>query len=341
MLPVECKRIYDILTMLFGNSKQGSFSKSVDQYQFCCPWERDENGGIPDMKFNMEINFSIGKWHTWCCNHGGNISKLIKKWGNSELLKEYFTIINEIKESKYYNLDLFKDTEFSLYGINNNVILPPTFTKINIEKCKKNKLVDYLNERKITQDIIDKYNIGYTTWDEEQWQDRDRIIIPSYDSNGDLNFWVGRDFSGNKSKVKYKNCKVDKKEIIFQEGKILWSSDIWLVEGAIDCIYGNGNTVSLLGKTLTKDCKLYKSLNEKANANIVICLDGDVNDNEIKRIYNLLNKGRLYNKIWYVKLGTDELPWKDFGEAYQDGGKNNIIKIMKSRKQFSEIELLI
>lgn len=341
MLPIEVRQVYNILVSILGESKQGGFSTNETQYQFNCPWETVENGGTPDMKYNLEVSLSLGKFHTWCCNHGGTISRLIKRWGSSEMLSDYFSVIKDLKENKYYDLDLFKDNENTLFGITNNLTLPPTYTKINLEKCRKNKLVEYLKKRNITQDIIDFYNIGYTTWDEEKWQDRDRIIIPSYDCNGDLNYWVGRDFSGNPKKTKYKNCDVDKKKIIFQEEKIKWCADIWLCEGAIDCIYGNGNTVSLLGKSLTKDSELYKNLYNKANANVIICLDGDVDKTEIKRMYSLLNIGRLRNKIWYVELGSDTLPWKDFGEAYEQGGKQNMIKIFKNKKQFNEIELLV
>ena len=86
---------------------------------------------------------------------------------------------------------------------------------------------------------------------------------------------------------------------------------------------------------------LYSTLFEKANANIIIVLDGDTTDDEVKRIYRLLDKGRLRGKIRYIRLGTDELPWKDFGEAYEDGGKNSIIKCMKNVKTYTEIDLLI
>lgn len=341
MLPIELKRVYDILVLILGESKQGEFSTNVSQYQFDCPWEREENGGIPDGKKNCEVSFTKGKFHSWCCDNAGNISRLIKKWGTKELLNEYFNIIKEVKESRYYDLELFKDNGEDL-GYYNQLKLPLTFKKIDLKTCRKKKLLEYLEERKLTQDIIDFYNLGYTTWDEEDWQMKDRIIIPSYNSDGDLNFWVGRDFINNKQskKVKYKNCKADKNKIIFQEDKIQWNNDIILVEGALDGIYYY-NSIALLGKVLKKDHEIYKQLYEKANANIIICLDGDTEISETKRIYNLLNVGRLRNKIWYVRLNTDELPWKDFGEAYQEGGKENIIKIMKSKKQFSEIDLLI
>ena len=93
MLPVELRRVYDILRLILGESKQGDFNVNETQYQFNSPWITEENGGIPDGKYNLEISLSLGKYHDWSTENGGNISRLIKKWGTTELLKEYFNII--------------------------------------------------------------------------------------------------------------------------------------------------------------------------------------------------------------------------------------------------------
>lgn len=334
------QRIYNILVSLFGESKQGGYDKGFTQYQFNSPWAMEENDGVPDYKYNLEVSFSLGKFHEWKTDNGGNLSTLIKRWGGKSLLSEYYSIVKDLKESQYFNLDLFKDDGTFVFDDIQYVKLPKTFTKIDLNILKKKKLREYLNKRKITQDIIDFYNIGYTTWDEEEWQMKDRIIVPSYDSFGDLNYWVGRDFTDNKKKIKYKNCNADRKKIIFKEDKIQWDADIILVEGIFDGIYYH-NAIPLMGKVLTKDSELYKSLYEKANANITICLDSDTKIEETKRIYMLLDRGRLKNRIKYVRLGTDRLPYKDFGEAYEADGKIGIINIMRSTKKFSEIDLLI
>ena len=255
------------------------------------------------------------------------------------MLKDYYAAVKDIKESKYYNIGLFKDMAENAY-LNDYIKLPDTFTKIDLKTCRKKKLVEYLEKRHITQDIIDLHNIGYTTWDEEKWQMRDRIIIPSYDSAGDLNYWVGRDFSGNERKMKYWNSKNDKNEIVFQESLIQWDATIYLCEGAVDALYF-GNNLALLGKSLSKNTKIFQELYDKARANIVICLDGDTELKETKRIYNLLNIGRLRGKIRYIRLGADEIPYKDFGEIYEAEGKEGMIKAFRQAKEFSEIELLV
>lgn len=332
-------RIYNILTGFLGESKQGFFDNGTSQYQFNCPDCAEENGGMPDNKYNLEVNFALGKCHCWKCGYAGPISRLVRDYGGTEALKDYYATVKDIKESKYYNIGLFKDMAENAY-LNDYIKLPDTFTKIDLKTCRKRKLVEYLNKRRITQDIIDQHGIGYTTWDEEKWQMRDRIIIPSYDSAGDLNYWVGRDFSGHPKKMKYWNSKNDKNEIVFQESLIQWDTTIYLCEGALDCLY-YPNSIALLGKTLSKDTKIFQELYDRARANIVICLDGDTELSETKRIYNLLNIGRLRGKIRYLRLGTDEIPYKDFGEIYEAEGKQGMIKAFRQVKEFSEIELLV
>ena len=95
------QRIYKMITNLLGESKQGSYDNGITQYQFNCRYVNN--------KYSLEISFSIGKYHCWSCGVSGNISSLIKNLGGKELYNEYFRIISDIKESKYYNLDLFKD----------------------------------------------------------------------------------------------------------------------------------------------------------------------------------------------------------------------------------------
>lgn len=331
------QRIYNILTSILGESKQGGYDSGVNQYQFNCPHCADEKGGV-DNKFNLEISFTLGKFHCWSCNSSGSLSKLIRNKGGKHLVEEYFSVINDIKENRYYDLNLFKD--------NGDIFeerylkLPKTFKKINISKCRDKQLLEYLNKRKITQDIIDTYNIGVTTWDEDDWGWRNRIILPSYNSFGDLNYFIGRVYKENDKRPKYKNCDADKNLIVLHEDKIQWDADIYLVEGAIDCIYFY-NTISLMGKHLNKKMEVYDKLYEKSNANIIICLDGDTTINEVKRIYSVLDRGRLRGRIKYITLDTEEIPYKDFGEIYEAEGKNGIIRTMKTAKQFSELELLI
>ena len=269
----------------------------------------------------------------------GNLGSLIKRYGGSLLYQQYKEEISDIKKSRLYDINLFKDDDTYSNIFDETILkLPKGCKSIDLSSIKYKKLTDYLKSRGITQEIIDRFNIQYTDYNIDDWTMRSRIIVPSYDSFGDLNFYVGRDFSG-KSKTKYKNCDADKKKIIFQESLINWDADVYLVEGALDSLF-LPNAISLLGKSLTKDSYLYESLLKKTNANIVICLDGDTTIEETKRIYSMLNFGRLKNKILYIRLGEEDVPYKDFGEIFEQEGKKGIIKAIRSAKQFNEIDLI-
>lgn len=337
------KDIYNILTVFLGESKQGAYSSDVEQYQFNCCRCAEDNGGIVDNKHNLEVLLSPSKgfkYHCWKCgdtdNMMGNLGSLIKKYGGISLYKSYKEIVEGIRRSKLYDINLFNESENKL-DETICLSLPQSYKKIDLNNLQNRTLFNYLKKRGFTQDIIDRYNIGYTEWDDD-WTMRNKLIIPSYDKFGDLNFYVGRDFT-NKAKLKYKNCDTNKESIIFQESLINWDANVYLVEGAIDCMM-IPNSVSLLGKYLSKKSELYQALTKKCNGKIVICLDGDTNINEIKRIYSMLNFGRLRNKIYYVRLGEDDIPYKDFNDIFVSEGKRGIINTIRKMKQFEEIDLI-
>ena len=191
------KKIYDILVSFLGESKQGGYSEDCVAYEFNCPACAEEKGVESDGKHNLAVNLSITGaglvYHCWRCgetNHmKGTLANLIKRYGGKSLLKEYFDAIEDIKSSGLYDLNLFTG-ETSSFKEDTFVKLPQTFRKLDLRTLRGGKLCDYLKKRCITQDLIDKYNIGVTTWDEEKYQDRCRIIFPSYDSTGFLNYWV-------------------------------------------------------------------------------------------------------------------------------------------------------
>lgn len=338
------QNIYNILVEILGESKQGYYSDTTEQYQFDCCRCAEENGGIPDGKHNLEVLLSPTKglkYHCWKCgdtdNMRGNLGTLIKRYGNLSLYNDYKNEVNNIKNSRLYDINLFSE-DSSQESRETFLKLPKTYKKIDLNTLNDYRLKKYLSSRKITQEIIDRYNIGYTEWNDEDWTMRNRIIVPSYDSFGDLNFYVGRDFTG-KAILKYKNCDADKLDIVFQESLIDWDSNVYLVEGVFDALTAP-NFISLLGKSLVRDSRLYYSLLKKTNGKIVICLDGDTNIDETKKIYSMLNFGRLRNKIWYIRLGEGDIPYKDFGELYEAEGKDGIIRAIRSMKQFDEIDLI-
>jgi hypothetical protein len=332
------EKIYAILVDVLGESKQGYYDKEKRQYQFNCPCCRDENGGVSDGKYNLEINFSKMVFKCWKCHDinrmSGKISKLIKRYGNSFLYNQYKAELDNLAKAKLYDINAYQEAAIDIQE--SFVKLPDSFTRItDITMVADWRVKKYLEKRKITQPIIDKFKIGYTTWDDSDYYCRNRIVVPSYDDFGDLNYWSARDFTG-RAKAKYKNSDTEKLEIIFQESLIDWDSDIVLCEGTLDAIYMD-NCIALLGKSLSRRFKLYQTLKDKAKGKVIICLDGDTDISETKKIYNLLNTGSLRGRVYYIRLDC----FKDFGEVYENGGKLEMIKTLKKIRQFDEIDLVL
>jgi DNA primase len=97
-----------------------------------------------------------------------------------------------------------------------------------------------------------------------------RIIIPSYDSNNKLNYFLARSFY--ESGLKYKNPPVSKNVIVF-ENQINWKMPLVLCEGAFDAIAIRRNAVPLLGKFVPK--KLLKTMIKNQVKEVYVALDND------------------------------------------------------------------
>ena len=284
----EVEVLIELLTDVLGEPHNHYESKA--QISFDCPVCAEEKGlDDGDGKGNLEINYSRHVYKCWACgeSHGthGPLGKLFDKHGTK-------------KQKKIY--DLVKPEELKIEDKKKIFLrLPEGYTKFedsNSRFIPHKEAINYLYSRGITDEMIKKYNIGYTVKGDFAY----RIIIPSYNSEDKLNYFVGRAWM--KRKDKYKNPSVPKDEIIFNESLINWSKDIYLVEGAFDSFFLD-NPLVMLGKKMSK--LMFETLYTKAEGNIIICVDGDAWEDGLK-IYHELNGGRLYNKIKIVKLPKDK-----------------------------------
>src|SRR5690606_12523128 len=73
----------------------------------------------------------------------------------------------------------------------------------------------YLLSRGISDQRIRHYKIGYGVGDL-----RNRIIIPDFNRDGDIVYWVGRSYGNVKHAAKYKNCTAPRDRQVFNLGRI-------------------------------------------------------------------------------------------------------------------------
>lgn len=329
MFDAEVNRIRDILTEVLGNPKNEPYANGWQSYN--CPYCAVNSGVDNDGKYNLETNVEHGGiFHCWKCEARGKLSKLIKDFGNSYQLSEYREILNTIRSSALYQLD--RRTEgVETIEVEQSVALPSACFRIDVER--KNLPLEYLRSRGITDDIIQRFNISFTEYFADEFIERNRIIIPSYDVNGELNYWVGRDYTG-KNKVKYCNAKVPKTNIIFNEGLINWYENITLVEGPFDHIVVP-NSIPLLGKVLSRKSAIYKTLVEKAKAMINVFLDGDALDTAYKT-YKFLNNNGFRDRVRLIRCPEEY----DASLIFQKFGKRGMIRMLQRAEKVDEYTLL-
>ena len=275
------------------------------QISFDCPVCSYDIKGLDkgDGKGNFEVNYHQGVYKCWSCSETygthGSLNKLFFKWGNRRVKSTWKLIGGDfIKKSERKYEDIKLPKEYISFAKGNKLTIP------------YKEAYNYLRKRNITDELISKYSIGYTT----EGKYRGRIIVPSFDKNEEINYFVSRSYVGHKNK--YKNPEAEKDKIIFNEQMINWEEEVYLVEGVFDMFFVE-NSIPVLGKNLSD--RLWKTLYDKCKNNIIICLDGDAWE-DAQKLYRKLEGGRLTNKIRLIKLPKD----KDIGDL---GSIDNLKRI--------------
>ncbi len=284
----EVEVLVELLSDVLGAPHQHYESKG--QISFDCPVCAAEKGlENGDGKGNLEINQSRHVYKCWACGETlgtqGPLGKLFDKFATKKQKKVYELIKpEELKQEEKKKVRLRLPQGFTTFKDSNPRFIP------HIEAY------NYLKSRGITDEIIEKFKIGYTATGDYAY----RIVVPSYDTENTLNYFVARAWVPKK--MKYKNPPVPKDEIIFNEGVVDWKKDVYLCEGVFDSFF-LPNPIVMLGKKMSR--LLFETLYLKAEGNIIICTDGDAFTDGFK-LYHELNGGKLYNKIKLIKLPADK-----------------------------------
>lgn len=263
--------------------KQEGKQTSDFEVTYVCPFHKAINN-VGRKKFG--INLDTAEYNCFACGESGKSFKsLFKKLKASPALyKELYGIIGEHFKPNYGKVKKEQDLPK----------LPDEFLSIAVPSnsiCYKHA-VRYLKSRNITRDDILRYNIGYC----EDGKYRNRIVVPSYDKDGNLNFFTARDFL-NSSYLKYLTPDWSKDFIGF-ELYINWNEPITLVEGVFDAISIRRNAIPLFGKIISPS--LREAIFEYDVCKINVCLDDDAVRNALDISNYFSNQGIDVNLI---KLG--------------------------------------
>jgi hypothetical protein len=287
---VDYSPVIDILEDIFGDIR--SHNEYNGQISFDCPVCSYDIKELDcgDGKGNLEINYKLNVYKCWSCkeSHGtsGRIYGLIKKYGNKKQLKNYLILRpdenDDLPKKVYHTIKLPKEF-INFLDASAGLKMTPYYKQA----------FNYIKERNISDEMIKKFNIGFCY----QGHYEHRIIIPSYDSNNHLNYFIARSYL-KKTKYKYQNPEAQKEIIIWNEKLIEWDKDIYLVEGVFDSIFVP-NSIPMLGKFIPDH--LFMKLYDNAKAKIIIILDPDAQSDQ-EKLYHRLNCGKLMGRIWSVQL---------------------------------------
>ena len=228
-------------------------------------------------------------WHCWVCNKSGKkLTSLFKALniGRDKIAELYKVLSIQPKYSSNQIDSTFQSTTA--------VDLPKEYIPLFkvTDSIEYKNAIHYLRaKRKITLSEIVKYNIGYC----ESGEYAKKIIIPSYDETGKLNYFVGRAYYEAES-FKHKNPDVSKNCVGF-ELFINWALPLVLVEGSFDAIAVRRNAIPLFGKTISED--LRKKIIENKVSQLYICLDKDAQKQALEHAEYFMNNGV---EVYFVDL---------------------------------------
>ena len=297
-----------VLGLLESVLGKGKPDKNKRDHAFHCPICNHK-------KPKLIVNIFTGQYNCWTCHpatKGKTPVSLFKKLG---VEKERM-----VEMKGYFKGDRTKieDTEST------RVFLPKEFISMteNDTSLEYRRATVYLKNRGINEFDVRKYNIGYC----KEGRYRNRVIVPSYDKNGQVNYFIARSFE-KEPYQKYDAPSVNKTEIIGLEYHINWTVPVILCEGVFDAIAIKRNVVPLFGKSITKALML--KLVESQVKTVYLALDKDALKEALTYSEQLINLGK---EVYLIELQ---------GKDPSDLGFTSMTELLQKAKPLTFGELML
>jgi len=255
----------NILTGILGSSYS-----SGEEHLFRCPYCKHH-------KRKLSVNVEKGVYKCWICDaRGKKLSRIVRRFGSFSEHEEWKIVSGEVTDLTDFD-DIFQEES---YQAKEQILqLPQSFRSL----CNSHKATGprrYLKSRGLDEGDILKWKMGYCT----EGEYKDRIIIPSFNLNGNLNYFIARTFADDWRR--YINPSASR-DIVFNELYIDFEEEVMLVEGVFDALKGT-NAIPLLGSTLRENSRLFKQIVVN-DTPVLLALDPDA-EYKSTNIKNLLLK---------------------------------------------------
>ena len=235
-------------------------------------------------KRKLSVNINKNAFKCWVCDYrGNNLGTLIR---DRELRSRWNSLVNQVDISRFDEIFKNKDR----YVLEKSLELPEYFSTLSSRTLSRvgQRALKYLLDRGVVYSDVLMYKMGFC----HHGPYKGRIIVPSFDEEGELNYYVARSFDD--SYLKYKNPPCSK-DIVFNDLFVDWERPVVLVEGFFDSIKYE-NSIPILGSTLGIGTKLFTKIVNNCKT-VYICLDKDAKKKELKIVKNLLDFGIKVCKI--------------------------------------------
>lgn len=246
---------------VFGPGRLYSNGKNFDvRCPICAP--RDVN------KKKLSIKVEDDRQHCWTCGwKASTLAALIHKYGTNEQFRTYCDEYMPKKRT-------FTNVDDVVSDAPKVTPLPNDFTLLPYASSRDPDVLAvwlYLQSRGIEARDVWYYKFGVSN--DSRW--RRRVIMPSFDAEGKLNFYIGRKVDDDSRRPRYDNPEDDKRQIIFNELNIDWSKRLVICEGPFDVVKCGTNAVPLLGSDISEDSLLFSHILSH-NTPVALALDADM-----------------------------------------------------------------
>lgn len=213
----------------------------------------DKNNG----KLKLAIRTVDDLTHCWVCG-----------WSSRSLIPILIKFYKD-KADEYKNN--FCDIKFEFEEIKDELRLPNDYVLLAAEKDRRKyfNFFGFLKSRNINEKDLWRYKFGVS----QNEMYKNRIIIPSFDRNGNLNYFTARAIYD--SKIRYLTCGHAKTEIIFNEIYLDFKKPIKICEGPFDMIKLGSNATCLQGSEFNENSKLFEEILFYETP-VILCLDSDM-----------------------------------------------------------------
>ena len=298
------------ISFIDGVFGAGRLARNSINYDVRCPLCDPKDAS----KKKLSIRLADDALHCWVCDfRARSLLTLVKKFGSRSQFDEYKQKFLSSTSCTYNQQDFEPESVSTAHDL-----FPKDF-RLLATGCEGRDAMDvkkYVLGRGLTERDLWYHKLG--TSDEARW--RRRVIVPSFDVNGQINFFVARTID-KWVRPKYDNPNVNTSSIVFNENNIDWSKELILCEGAFDCFKCDENTVPLLGSNINEEAVIFNSIVAN-DTPVLLALDADM---WFKKTFKLAKKLAEYD------INVRVVDTRLFGDPGQATREQMALAVSKAR----------